>query len=95
MGSVTPAGCRPGSVARRFLGQHETHIAERQGYLSSTVTPRFQGTYPREGAHPLECIVGTLVGQTKDRYQPLLGLGVGSAASKWMSKDTGTWTSTS
>ncbi|HEY6790425.1 MAG TPA: hypothetical protein VI365_24280 [Trebonia sp.] len=33
------------------------------------------GTRQREGNHPLEHIVGALVSQTKDRYEPFLALG--------------------
>lgn len=73
---------RLAAVLWRFLGQHETHIATTVGVPEFTVVTTVPGTHPREGAHPLERIVGTLVGQTKDRYQPLLTLGAGSGAPK-------------
>jgi len=38
------------------------------------------GTREREDEHPLERIVGTIVGQTKDRFQPLLTLGPGAGS---------------
>jgi hypothetical protein len=55
-----------------------------RNYLVSTQAvgvPRFDivttvpGTRPRDEEHPLVRIVGTLVGQTRDRYQPVLTLG--------------------
>jgi hypothetical protein len=73
---------RLGAVLWRFLGQHETHIAEAVGVSEFNIVTIVPGTHPREGAHPLEYIVGTLVGQTKDRYEPLLALGRGSVSEK-------------
>lgn len=72
---------RLGAVLWRFLGQHEKHIAEGVGAPEFGVVTTVPGTSQREGSHPLEYVVGTLVGQTKDRYQPLLSLGQGRAAS--------------
>ena len=48
------------------------------------------GTREREGEHPLERIVGTLVGQTKDRYEPLLALGKAAERRRTRSLPTGT-----
>lgn len=73
---------RLAAVLWRFLGQHEKHIAEAVGVPEFSIVTTVPGTHPREGAHPLEYIVGTLVGQTKDRYEPLLTFGRCSAAAK-------------
>lgn len=73
---------RLGAVLWRFLGQHEKHIAEAVVIPEFSIVTTVPGTHPREGMHPLEYIVGTLVGQTRERYAPLLALGQGSAASK-------------
>jgi hypothetical protein len=43
-----------------------------QGFDMVTTVP---GTWPREGEHPLVHIVGGIVGQTKDRFEPLLAPG--------------------
>jgi hypothetical protein len=71
---------RLGAVLWRFLGQHEKHIAEAVGVPEFGIVTTVPGTSQREGNHPLEYIVGTLVGQTKDRYEPLLALRQGGAA---------------
>jgi hypothetical protein len=71
---------RLGAVLWRFLGQHEKHIAEAVGMPEFGIVTTVPGTRQREGNHPLEHIVGTLVGQTKDRYEPLLALEQGGAA---------------
>lgn len=68
---------RLGAVLWRFLGQHEKHIAEAAGVPEFGIVTTVPGTRQREGNHPLEHIVGGLVGQTKDRYEPLLTLGHG------------------
>lgn len=73
---------RLGAVLWRFLGQHEMHIADAAGVREFDIVTTVPGTRPREGAHPLEYIVGTLVGQTKGRYEPLLAPGRGSPAAK-------------
>lgn len=73
---------RLGAVLWRFLGQHEKHIAAAVGVPEFSIATTVPGTQQREGAHPLEYIVGTLVGQTKDRYEPLLAFRRGSAAAK-------------
>ena len=59
----------------RFLGQHETHVAEAAGVPRFDIVTTVPGTRPRDDEHPLVRIVGTLVGQTRDRYQPVLTLG--------------------
>lgn len=66
--------------ARRFLGQHEKHIAEAVGRPEFSIVTTVPGTHQREDSHPLEDIVGAIVGQTKDRYEPLLALGQGGTA---------------
>lgn len=68
---------RLGAVLWRFLGQHEKHITEAVGVPEFSIVTTVPGTHQREGNHPLERIVGTIVGQTKDRYEPLLALGQG------------------
>lgn len=73
---------RLAAILWRFLGQHETHIAEAVGTPEFNIVTTVPGTQPREEVHPLEHIVGKLVGQTKDRYEPLLVRGRGSAAAK-------------
>jgi hypothetical protein len=71
---------RLGAVLWRFLSQHEKHIAEAVGMPEFGIVTTVPGTREREGNHPLERMVGTLVGQTKDRYEPLLTLGQGGGA---------------
>jgi predicted amidophosphoribosyltransferase len=74
---------RLGAVLWRFLGQHEKHITEAAAVpefeiittVPGTRERKGPGTRERKGEHPLERIVGTIVGQTKDRYDPLLTLG--------------------
>ena len=66
---------RLGAVLWRFLGEHERHIAEAAGVPELDIVTTVPGTRKRESEHPLERIVGTLVGQTKSRYEPLLALG--------------------
>jgi hypothetical protein len=68
--------CYPCRTAQdAFLGQHETHVAQAVGVPRFDVVTTVPGTRSRADAHPLVRIVGTLVGQTRDRYQPLLTLG--------------------
>src|SRR6266852_3763174 len=59
---------RLGAVLWRFLGQHEKHMAEAAGVPEFGTVTTVPGTRKRDGEHPLEHIVGTLVGQTKERY---------------------------
>ncbi len=66
---------RLAAVLWRFLGPHESHIAQAVGVPRFDIVTTVPGTRPRDGDHPLVRIVGTLVGQTQDRYQPLLTLG--------------------
>jgi predicted amidophosphoribosyltransferase len=72
---------RLAAVLWRFLGQHEDHIASAAGVPEFDIVTMVPGTHQREGSHPLEHIVGTLIGQTRDRYEPLLTLGQGTTAS--------------
>jgi predicted amidophosphoribosyltransferase len=71
---------RLGAVLWRFLGQHEKHIAEAAGVPEFSIVTTVPGTSQREGNHPLEHIVGTIVGQTKERYEPFLALRQAGAA---------------
>jgi hypothetical protein len=66
---------RLAAVLWRFLGQHEVHIAEAAGVPRFDIVTTVPGTRPRDDEHPLVHVVGTLVGQTRDRYQPMLRLG--------------------
>jgi predicted amidophosphoribosyltransferase len=65
-------GTRLAAVLWRFLGEHEKHIAEAVRVPEFSIVTTVPGTRKREGEHPLERIVGTLVGQTRGRYEPLL-----------------------
>jgi predicted amidophosphoribosyltransferase len=67
---------RLAAVLWRFLGQHEAHIAEAAGVPQFDIVTTVPGTRPRDHEHPLVQIAGTLVGQTRDRYQPVLALGL-------------------
>ena len=78
---------RLGAVLWRFLGQHEKHIAEAAGVPEFEIVTTVPGTREREGEHPLERIVGTIVGQTKERYEPLLTLAQGGAPSHTLAAD--------
>lgn len=66
---------RLAAVLWRFLGEHEACVARGCGVPAFDVVTTVPGTRPRDGDHPLARIVGTIVGQTKDRFQPLLALG--------------------
>jgi len=66
---------RLAAVLWRFLGQHEAHIAEAVGVSRFDVVTTVPGTRQRDDDHPLVRIVGSLVGQTRDRYGPVLALG--------------------
>ena len=65
---------RLAAVLWRFLGQHEAHIADAVGVPSFDIVTTVPGTRERAGEHPLASIVGTIVGQTRSRFQPLLTL---------------------
>ena len=71
---------RLAAVLWRFLGQHESHIAEAVGVPGFDIVTTVPGTRIRDADHPLVHIVGTLVGQTRDRYQPVLAHGPGASA---------------
>ena len=58
----------------RFLGQHEAHIAEALDVPGFGIVTTVPGTRQREDEHPLVSIVGTIVGHTRSRYEPLLTL---------------------
>jgi len=72
---------RLGAVLWRFLGEHEKHIADAVGVPEFDIVTTVPGTRERTDQHPLERIVGTIVGQTKDRYEPLLTCGQDSVMS--------------
>ena len=77
---------RLSAVLWRFLGQHEKHIAEAVAEAEFEIVTTVPGTREREGEHPLERIVGTIVGQTKDRYQPLYRCTAGKGGYRRASK---------
>jgi predicted amidophosphoribosyltransferase len=66
---------RLAAVLWRFLGQHEMHVAQAVGVPRFDIVTTVPGTRLRADDHPLVRIAGRLVGQTRDRYQPLLTLG--------------------
>ena len=66
---------RLAAVLWRFLGQHEAHVAEAADVPRFDIVTTVPGTRQRDDDHPLVRIVGTLVGQTRGRYQPVLALG--------------------
>jgi len=66
---------RLAAVLWRFLGPHEAHVAAAAAVPRFDIVTTVPGTRPRHDQHPLVRIVGSLVGQTRDRYQPLLALG--------------------
>jgi hypothetical protein len=74
-------GTRLAAVLWRFLGEHEEHIAEAVNVPEFDIVTTVPGTRERQGEHPLEHIVGTIVGQTKERFEPLLTRGPGAGAS--------------
>ena len=65
---------RLAAVLWRFLGQHEAHIAEALDVPGFGIVTTVPGTRQREDEHPLVSIVGTIVGHTRSRYEPLLTL---------------------
>lgn len=71
---------RLAAILWRFLGQHENHIAQAVHVAKFDVVTTVPGTREREGSHPLEDIVGTMVGQTESRFEPLLALGPAATA---------------
>ena len=70
---------RLAAVLWRFLEQHEAHVAEAVGVTQFSTVTTVPGTRQRDDEHPLVRIVGTLVGQTRSRYQPLLTPGLGAS----------------
>lgn len=73
---------RLAAVLWRFLGQHEACIARACNAPGFGIVTTVPGTKPRSGEHPLARMVGTVVGQTKDRHQPLLVLGPAAHADR-------------
>ena len=76
----TRLGIRLAAVLWRFLGQHESHVAAAVEVLKFDVVTTVPGTRKRVDEHPLVRIVGALVGETRDRYEPLLTLGPAATA---------------
>lgn len=66
---------RLAAVLWRFLGQHEAHVAKAVGVSQFDIVTTVPGTRQRDDEHPLVRIAGTLVGQTRSRYQGVLVLG--------------------
>lgn len=69
---------RLAAVLWRFLGEHEEHIAETVDVSEFDIVTTVPGTREREGEHPLERIAGTIVGQTRGRFETLLTRGPGA-----------------
>jgi len=65
---------RLAAVLWRFLGEHEAHIADAVNVPGFDIVTTVPGTQQREGEHPLARIAGTIVGHTRDRFEPLLTL---------------------
>jgi predicted amidophosphoribosyltransferase len=73
---------RLAAVLWRFLGEHEQCVARACRVPQFDIVTTVPGTKQRSGDHPLARIVGTTVGQTKERYEQLLVLGdLGRASS--------------
>ncbi len=70
---------RLAAVLWRFLGEHESHIAAAVDVAGFDVVTTVPGTRQRDDEHPLVRIVGSTVGQTRDRYERLLKLGPSTA----------------
>ncbi len=70
---------RLAAVLWRFLGQHESHIADAAAVTGFDIVTTVPGTRQRDDEHPLVRIVGSIVGQTKGRYERLLDLGPSGA----------------
>lgn len=66
---------RLAAVLWRFLAHHEACAAQELGTTSFDLVTTVPGTRRRDGQHPLARIAGTLVQQTRGRYQDLLALG--------------------
>jgi len=66
---------RLAAVLWRFLGQHEACVAEACNVPRFDIVTTVPGTRSRDGEHPLARITGAIVGQTRDRFEPLLALG--------------------
>ncbi len=71
---------RLAAVLWRFLGEHEEHIADAADVPRFDIVTTVPGTRERDKEHPIESIVGTIVGQTKSRFEPLLTLRRDTAA---------------
>ena len=66
---------RLAAVLWRFLGEHEACVAGTCDVPGFDIVTTVPGTRSRDGEHPLARITGTIVGQTKDRFERLLALG--------------------
>jgi len=65
---------RLAAVLWRFLSEHETCVAKACNVARFDIVTTVPGTRSRDGEHPLARIAGSIVGQTKDRFEPLLTL---------------------
>lgn len=75
------------AVLWRWLASHERCVASVAGVSSFSVVTTVPGTAPRQGMHPLEAIVGGLVGATRDRYERLLVAASGVAQERTHNDD--------
>src|ERR1039457_6866123 len=62
---------RLAAVLWRFLEQHEAHVAEAVGVRQFGIVTTVPGTRQRDDEHPLVRIAGTLVGQSRRRWNSL------------------------
>jgi predicted amidophosphoribosyltransferase len=60
------------AVLWRWLDEHEACVARASGTRSFSLVTTVPGTADRSGDHPLERMVGSIVGLTRDRYAQLL-----------------------
>ena len=66
---------RLAAVLWRFLAEHEACVASACNVPAFDVVTTVPGTRSRDDKHPLVHIAGTVVGQTKDRFELVLALG--------------------
>ncbi len=68
------------AVLWRFLGDHETCVAGACDISKFDIVTTVPGTRSHGGEHPLARMVGTIVGQTKDRFERVLAQGACAGA---------------
>lgn len=66
------------AVLWRWVAAHEKCVARACGASQFAVTTTVPGTAPRVEQHPLERIVGGIVGATRGRYERLLAVNPGA-----------------